>query len=371
LGVSTSRLSQRQLNRATLARQLLLERASLSAWNAVEWLGGLQAEDVSNPYIALWNRLQGFQPEDLSFALEERRVVAAPLMRGEVHLVTASDYRLWRRALQSALERLYLQECHGTAEEVSSGGLVQAVRAFIADEPRSLAEIEHQLAVDYPEGDSRCGAIAAVTFLSLVQVPPAGIWKVLEPPSYALADGWLGLPTTSPAEGLRHLVVRYLGAFGPAAPEDLEAWAGMAVNESVFEDLSPGLERFLDEDGRTLYDLPHAPRPDESTPAPARMIPKGDNLIHAPGHSARFVEEKHRNLLVGSAGQAPPAFLIDGLVAGTWRMEQTGAGTKLTMVPFRSLSSRETEELVSEGEELLSFIEDEGDVLGVRVEAVL
>jgi hypothetical protein len=369
--VNTPRLSRRQLNRATLARQLLLERVSLSAWNAAEWLGGLEGEDASNPYIALWSRLQAFQPEDLSFAVEERRVVAAPLMRGAVHLVTASDYRLWRRALQPALERAYGQECRGTAQVNCSDELLQVVQEFITDEPRTLTEIERRLAIRFPGTDGRCAALAATIVLALVQVPPAGIWKAAESPAYALADSWLGLPNTSTAEGLRHLVIRYLGAFGPAAPEDLEAWMGMRINEAVFEDLAPGLERFLDENGRILYDLPHAPRPDESTPAPPRIIPKGDNLIHAPGHSERFVEQEYRKRLAASPGPALGTLLIDGFVAGTWRLDQTGSGTRMTMVLFRSLTSGEAEELVSEGEELLAFIADEGDLLGVRMEAAL
>ncbi|HCF98914.1 MAG TPA: hypothetical protein DEV93_00040 [Chloroflexi bacterium] len=365
----TSRvLSQRQLNRATLARQLLLDRASLSAWNAVEWLGGMQAEQVAAPYIGLWSRISGFQREDLSFAIEERRVVGAQLMRNVVHLVTASDYRLWRRALQPALEGAYRRRC-GDMDESTATNVLEAAKAFIAEEPRTLSEIQAHLSRLEPEADPSCLVGTVMTFLALVHVPPAGLWKVFDSPAYALADDWLGLSIASAAEGLRHLVVRYLGALGPATHSDLETWLGMRVSESVFDDLLPGLEKLLNEAGETLYDLPDAPRPDEATPAPPRFIPAGDNLMFSGGPDARFVPEEHRETLARIGGQAGPTFLIDGLIEGTWRIERTGERSTLVIIPFRPLDSVDARELVREGEDLVSFVEDDTEDFEVRLEA--
>jgi Winged helix DNA-binding domain len=151
---------------------------------------------------------------------------------------------------------------------------------------------------------------------------------------------------------------------------DLEKWLGMPVPESVFDDLAPGLETLLSEAGDLLYDLPDAPRPNESTPAPPRFIPAGDNLMFSGGADTRFVPVEHRKKLVHSGGQAMSTFLIDGIVQGTWRIDRTDAHSTLVIVPFASLDPDDANQLVREGEDLLSFVEDEAEMFEVRVEAV-
>lgn len=361
-------LSLRELNRATLARQLLLRRASLSAWNAIEWLGGLQAQDPKSPYIGLWTRLEHFEREDLSNAIEERKIVRAPLMRNTLHLTTSADYRMWRPALQPAMETAHRNVCNDIASRVDVEALVETARAFLADEPRSFPELREFLSTHYPEEDPACLAYTVRTYLPIVQVPPAGLWRVYGSPAYAVAEDWLGPSQVPIAEGLRHLVVRYLGAFGPASRQDIEVWAGMSHLGPVVDELMPALVTFQDETGHVLYDLPNAPRPDADVEAPPRFLPAYDNLLLSHADKRRVLTDEYRSRVFPSSGRMRPTFLVDGTVQGTWRIARRRGTASLHIEPFVTLSPHEIEALVDEGGRLLRFVEDEAEMHDVRLQ---
>jgi hypothetical protein len=349
-------LSAGTLNRATLARQLLLQRVPFTAVSAVEWLAGMHAPIPDDPYVGLWARLQKFAHEDMSFAIEERRVVRAVMMRSALHLVTATDYRLWRRALQPALDDTHQRHCRQHDVHYDLPAALATVESLLEDEPRTTAFLETILSPFGGEHDLPCLLSAVRTHLNLVQVPPAGIWGANQEPAYALADSWLGLSMVSRAEGMRHLIIRFLGAFGPASREDLEAWSGLTEMQPALDELEPALELFRDEDGVALYDLPNAPRPDAGTPAPIRLLPRDDSLLHAHAHLHRFVPEEHQRAVMAGAGHVKPVLLVDGQVRGTWRVVRKPSGVTLVVEPLEPLPGAVMDELMVEAESLARFL---------------
>ncbi len=219
--MSERTLSLRELNRATLARQLLLGRARLSALRAIERLAGLQAQNPNSPYIGLWSRLEGFELGHLAREIEERRVVRATLMRGTLHLVTARDYLLVRSALQPALIRAFRGFFGAEAKRIDMERLVEAARAYVAEEPRTFPQLREHLARLEPCEDPASLSYAARSHLPLVETPASGMWRSSGSPRYSPAELWLGLPLAPPERRLRRLVVRYLAAFGPATVKDI------------------------------------------------------------------------------------------------------------------------------------------------------
>jgi winged helix DNA-binding protein len=366
--VTTGILSLRDLNRATLARQLLVRRAGMSAWNAVEWLGGLEAQSTDTPYISLWTRLEHFQVEDLANSIEERKTVRAPLMRDVDHLVTAADYRMWRPALQPVLEAGYRLHCGQMIPHFNLERILGAAQVFLAEEPRTMLELQDFLSGLQPGDDPVCLAHTVRTWLPMVQVPPAGLWGVYESPAYALAEDWLGPQQVPTREGLRHLVVRYLGAFGPACCADVETWIGMAHLQEVLDELVPGLQTFRDEDGRVLYDLPDAPRPGGEMEIPPRFLPHDDNLMIAYADNRRLTAGGHNR-----EPDVPPApnsgcFLVDGFIAGSWRIERADSTASMHLQAFDTLPEPVANALVAEGESLARFVEEDAELFEVQVE---
>lgn len=358
-------LSARALNRATLARQLLRRRAPVAPWDAIEWLAGVPARESNAPYIALWSRLEGFHREKLSFAIEERRVVRATLMRGVPHLVTAADYRLWWRALQPALEQGY-RSTHGRGTpSIDIARVVAAAREFLSGEPRPVAELGAFLRMVEPAVEESRLLDAVRAHLPIVQVPPCGLWDVEERPVFALAPEWLGTGFAPPAEGLGHLIVRFLGAFGPASVSEIEAWSGTAGLGDVLTALRPGLQLFRDEAGHTLYDLPEAARPYEEIDLPPRFLPANDALLHA--GRQHVLPSRHRHRLMRDDGWMLPAVLLDGEVGGTWEIERSGATATLWVRPFERINSMLQAALLDESEALVRFVADDAERFDVRV----
>lgn len=358
-------LSRRRLNRALLARQLLTRRAPVAPWDAIEWLAGLPARESRAPYVALWSRLEGFHREKLSFAVEERRVVRATLMRGEAHLVTAADYRLWWRALQPAPPPAYERTGARGAPPIDSPRLVAAAREFLSGEPRPVAELGAFLRLVEPAAEESRLLEAVQAYLPIVQVPPCGLWDVEERPVYALADEWLGSAFAPPAEGLGHLIVRFLGAFGPASVPEIEAWSGRVGLDDVVTALRPGLQVFRDEAGHTLYDLPEAARPDDEIEVLPRFLPANDALLHA--GRQHVLPSRHRHRLMQDDGWTLPAVLLDGEVGGTWEIERSGVSAVLWVMQFARISSALEAALRDEGEALLRFVADDAERFDVRL----
>ena len=336
-------LSQRELNRAVLARQLLLERRRDSLPRALERVGGLQAQYAPSMYIGLWSRLAGFERDQLTRALERHSVVQATLMRVTIHLVSAADYWPLTIAVRAARRERWMR----ARPEMSESQL------------RAAAEkAKHRLAEGALARSELIEDMDARTFngigmwLDLVRAPPAGTWERRRADIYATAESWLGPPSVTPAEGLELLIRRYLQGFGPAAPADIANWAGLPpreVNDAV-ERLE--LRRFRDEAGGPLVDLPRLALPAADTPAPVRFLPTWDATLLVHCRRALILPEELRpKVFHTKTPQSVPTFLVDGAVAGTWRHERG----RVELRPFVKLGRAEREQLDEEGHRLAAF----------------
>jgi len=360
-------LNLRQLGRATLARQMLLERAPIAPRDAVPRLLALQAQLARPPFIALWSRLADFRREELVALVERRELVRATMMRATLHLVTAADFVTLRGAFAPVLERAMHGALRERAAALDVPRLVAAARAFFDEEPRTFDELRDHLLGRFPGADERAMGYAVRTHLPLVQVPAAGApfaWPA--DADFAVAETWLGRPIDGEAR-TKPLVLRYLAAFGPATPGDAQSFTGLGGLREVFEALRPQLHTFRDERRRELFDLPGAPRPDEDTPAPPRLLPDFDSLVLAHDDRARLIADEHRPAIATKNLRVPPTFLVDGRIAGTWKLERKKATATLTLVPFAALPKAARAELTAEAEALARFVEPDSRTADVRV----
>ena len=282
-------LSDRALNRATLARQLLLERSAMTPDVAVEHLVGLQAQNPLDPYLALWSRLQRLDPHEVGAMLEDRRLVRIVVMRGTIHLVTARDALVLRPLTQPVMDAELAR--HSQFAPVLVDVDLEPVMAYahplLADTPMAGTQLRASLAERFPDLDAAALAYACRCLLPLVQVPPRGVWgKRLQVTSTPL-DTWVGAPLAA-EPSLDDVAYRYLAAFGPATTADLTAWSRLTGLRVVMDRLRPTLRPFRDERGRDLLDLPDAPRPDPDVPAPVRYLPEYDNLLLSHADRRRF-----------------------------------------------------------------------------------
>ncbi|MFS8201065.1 winged helix DNA-binding domain-containing protein [Streptomyces sp. CWNU-52B] len=361
-------LSVRQLNRATLDRQLLLRRVTLAATDAVEHLVGLQAQNVKPPYHALAARLEGFVPEELSAAMEAREVVRIVTMRSTIHTHTADDCLTLRPLVQAARER----ELHGFRAGlvgVDLDRLASLSRELVEAEPRTMKQLREALLVEWPDADPSALAIAARCRLPLVQVTPRGLWGRSGQVALTTAEHWLGRPA-EPAPAPDATILRYLGAFGPASVKDMQTWAGLTRLREAFERLRPQLVTFADERGVELFDLPDAPRPDADTPAPARLLPEFDNLLLSHADRSRVVSAAHKGR-TWQGNQAHRILLVDGFVAGVWRLAETGERAVLTVEPFDALTARQREEVTEEAARMLSVLSGSSASYDIRFGTVV
>ncbi|WP_410640199.1 winged helix DNA-binding domain-containing protein [Amycolatopsis sp. lyj-346] len=357
-------LGSRALNRATLARQLLLERAGLPVLDAVAHLGGLQAQEPQEPFTGLWSRLRAFDPATLDTLLTGRRVVRTHLMRRTVHLLTADDVLAWRSRFDPMLRQRVVGTYRRELQDVDFAELAAAGRAVLADgEPRSMGELARAVADRWPAAGPRpLGELLIAALIPSVQLPPRGLWRTKAGVRNLPLSAWLGRDADPPApdDGVgRTLVRRYLAAFGPAATADLRAWSGLTGLPAAVKAVREELVAFRDERGRELLDLPEAPRPDPDTPAPARFLPAFDNAILGYDDRSRIIDDAHRGLSV--AGER--VVLLDGRVSATW----TAAEGTVVVHPLRRLTGAERDELEAEGTELATFLSD-GESACVRVE---
>ena len=351
-------LSQRALNRATLARQLLLQRTEMPAADAIEHLVGMQAQAPLAPYVGLWTRLEGFRTDDLAQLIAARRAVRASLMRRTVHLVTARDCLSLRTLMQPMLVSGFASSPFArNLMGVDMPALVEAGRALLEERPRTRVELSKLLSKQWPDRDAASLAYAVSYQVPLVQVPPRGIWGSITQgqATWTTMEAWLGRPL-DPAPSPDDVVMRYLTAFGPATVMDIRTWSVLPGLRAVTERLRPCLRTFRDERGRELFDLPDAPRPDPETPAPVRFLPEYDNLLLSHADRTRFMSEEHKTPLFPGNGGALGYVLVDGEFRGTWKIvRQRGDRATLTVEPFTALSRQETDALAEEGARLLAF----------------
>jgi hypothetical protein len=303
---------------------------------AVEHLVGLQAQNPRDPYISLWSRLEGFDPAQLSELVETRRAVRLSLMRSTIHLVTDRDCFAIRPLLQGSLERrLYTASPFGRQiEGIDLDALAAAGTELLAAEPLGWAELGRRLGERFPGYDPTSLGYAIREYVPLVQVLPRGLWGRSGQALHAPAEQWLGRTFKAPAD-VERLLDRYLRAFGPATANDFAAWSGLPVG--------PLTNRF----GRELLDAPGAPLPDPDTPAPVRFLPDYDNLLL--GHA-----DRSRILPAGAKARdviGRPTFLVDGFVAGFWKLERRSGA--MTIAPLRTLTALERRAVLAEAELLL------------------
>ncbi|MER5213725.1 winged helix DNA-binding domain-containing protein [Streptomyces sp. NPDC002838] len=350
-------LDTRALNRATLARQLLLDRADVPVIDAVAHLGGLQAQEPQEPFVGLWSRLRAFDPSVLSDLLTGRRVVRTHLMRRTVHLVTADDALAWRARHETMLRQRVLGVYRRELDGVDLDELAAAGRAVMSDgEPRSMTELTRALAERWPTpGPRALGEMLIGALVPVAQLPPRGLWRTRAGVRNVLLSSWLGREADPPSpDGSdpvgQALVRRYLAAFGPAASADLRAWCGLAGLPAAIAAIREELVTFRDERGRELWDLPDAPRPDPDTPAPVRFLPAFDNALLGYHDRGRIIDDAHRGLSVAGAR----VVLVDGRVAATWSVE---AGTVI-VTPLRRFSRADRSTVAEQGRALASFLSD-------------
>ncbi|MDQ4072637.1 MAG: winged helix DNA-binding domain-containing protein [Actinomycetota bacterium] len=345
MGASGERtLTRRDLNRALLARQLLLERAQTSLPGALESMGGLQAQYAPSMYIGLWTRVEGFERDDLTRALERRTVVQGTLLRGTIHLVSARDYWPFVAAIEEARRGWWLRTARSglTAEEVAAAAAT--LRERLEDGPLRRKEIEELLGKPL--------ARSVGLWLDLVRVPPSGTWERRRADLYAAAADWLEPAEVSPEEGTELLVRRYLGGFGPAPAADIANWAGLPVSSILPALERLGLGRFRDEQGGELLDLPRAPLPDPDTPAPVRLLPTWDATLLVHARRTGILPEEHRPKVFSTkTPHSVGTFLVDGAVAGTWWYE----GGTVRTAPFDRIDAATRREVAEEAERLAAF----------------
>ena len=359
-------LTRRELNRAILQRQLLLRRERVPAIDVVERLVGMQAQVPTDPYTGLWSRIDDFDPLELSADLQERRVVrAVMLMRTTIHLVSARDCLEIRPLIQPVVERQWRYSPFAKAlggldiDEVLAAGL-----ALLAERPQTAGAIGKRLAERWPDRDASSLGYAVRWLVPMVQIPPRGIWGRGGQPVLETVERWLGASLSKTAS-VDELVLRYLGAFGPATAKDASVWSWLTGLGEVVERLRPRLVTYRDEAGRELFDVPDAPLPDPDTPAPVRLLPEFDNILLSHDDRSRMGDIDFRGLPWWHG-----SVLVDGFLAGTWRPERRPGGLTIRIGLYRPMTDVELAELEAEAARLVAFLgpDGEGDVQVVDVD---
>jgi hypothetical protein len=363
---SIGAITPRGLNRATLARQMLLAREALPAVQAVERLVGMQSQLARPPFLGLWSRLAGFTRDDLLQPLHARTIVRVTAMRATLHLLSSADYIQFRGTLQPMLTRALRSIFKSQVDGLDLERIAATAHRYLANTPATFAVLRDHLASHYPDLNPRLLGYAIRMLVPLVQVPGPDPFGFPAASCFAPADAWLDtVIDVETGTSNEALVRRYLAAFGPATPADAQTWSGLQGLRPVFEALRPSLVTLRTEDGRELFDLPDAPRPPEDITAPVRYLPEFDNLVMAYADRRRLVADEHRPRLITKNLQVPATFLVDGRIAGTWKIERKGRAATLAMVPFVELKKPALAALIKEGTALLRFAESEATDLKV------
>ncbi|MGW5050336.1 winged helix DNA-binding domain-containing protein [Actinokineospora sp. NPDC004072] len=340
-------LTKRALNRATLHRQLLLERSDLPALAAVEHLVGMQAQEPLSPYVGLWSRLRDFKAAELADLVTTGAVLRCPFYRATIHLVSAADHGRIQPLLRTLLHRRFASSpFKSILDEVDAADLAAAATEVLAEKPRTRRELCIALGERWPDVDAEYLGVAVQFLVPVVQRPPRGVWGRTGRAEWALAPECSGEPVD--------LVSRYLAAFGPATVRDIQTWSGLTRLRDVVRELD--LRVLTDETGRELLDLPEGPLPDEDTPAPVRFLPEFDNLLLAHHDRTRVIsdEDYRRGIIIG--GKC--TLLVDGFVHGIWRVKDG----VLDVEVFRPLTPGQRADVLAEGARLLAFAEVDGRV---------
>lgn len=323
-------ISARALNRATLARQLLLRREPIGVARAVRRVVALQAQQPASPYLALWNRVAGFDPTELDEAFADGTVVKATLMRATLHAVHRDDHGPVYAALQPTLRGPRVED--RTADPETAGSILPVAEALVPallehlGAGRSNGELEAWIG-STTDAPPKAVLRALRMVAPLRHAPTGGPWSFGDRPAYVAS----GLPPGRPEaaaedEGLRVLVRRYLEGFGPASVVDVARFTlvGRARVRAAVAALADELETLVGPDGATLLDVPRAPRPPEDAPAPPRLMAMWDSTLLAYADGSRMLPPEYRSTVVRVNGDVLPTVLVDGTVAGVWRPVEGG-----------------------------------------------
>ncbi|HEV7757590.1 MAG TPA: winged helix DNA-binding domain-containing protein [Acidimicrobiales bacterium] len=354
MATTTGKITERGVNRATLARQMLLERHAMGADEAIGRLVGLQAQAPNPPYVGLWTRLAGFEFAELTRLLHERVVVRSAVMRGTLHLLTADDYLAVRALTQPVLERGLMGAYGRSLAGLDPAEVAELGRTVLSDEAVTLenGRLGDLLAVRWPDRERQALTNAVRARVPLIHVPPAGTWGHHKSAHLRPVETWLGRPLDAGAR-LDELVLRYLAAFGPATANDMQAWSGLTRLREVTDGLGDRLVRLQDADGRELLDLPDAPRPHDDTPAPARLLPEFDNILIGYADRTRIISDEHRRVVFTKNGQIRATIVVDGVVQGMWKIERARGTATVAVQPFVRLPAATRDALTAEALALL------------------
>jgi hypothetical protein len=335
---------------------MLLVRQTRSAAETIAHLVGMQAQIPTDPYYGLWTRLVDFNPRELSDLIADRKAVRLAMMRSTIHLVTARDCLQLRPVVQSVQDRVLFKSSPFGRQivDMDIDALVAAGRAIVDEQPRTMAALGKLLQERWPDRDRTSMAYGIRAFAPLVQVPPRGLWDKRGQTTLTTAEHWLGQPLAaddSPDE----LILRYLGAFGPATVGDAQYWSGLTGLKAAFERLRPRLVTYRDERGRELFDLPDAPRPDPDVPAPPRFLPQYDNVLIGHDDRARVADDDLKRLQFVIDNRYPGTILIDGFLAGIWIITWERKTATIQIRTFAPLSKEESVTLEEEANRLLEF----------------
>ena len=328
-------LSQRALNRALLARQLLLERSTLPIEAAVEQVGGLQTQYAPSGYVGLWTRLRDFQRADLTRALEDRRVVQATLMRVTIHLVSRGEYWLYASGVREA-RRAWLERVDPASTATTMSAWATDLRRVLADGPKDARDL----------GQLGAGFLGRIgVWVDLVRVPPSRTWERRRADRLALAESWLGPNDATDEEGLSHIVRAYLRGFGPAGWRDIASWAGISVADAKRGGSNLDLVSHRDESGRELIDLSNATLPDPDASAPVRFLPHWDATLLVHARRTGLLPEDHRGRVFSSRNPfSMGTYLVDGRVVGGWSFREG----RIVLEPFEEVDSRRDRDAIED-----------------------
>jgi hypothetical protein len=356
-------ISLRALNRATLARQLLLEPSKLSARAALEQVGGLQAQWPKPPFIGLWTRLATFERDDLSSLLRKRQAIRATMMRATIHIMSTKDFVATRPVLQAVLTR-GLAPIQKRAEEIDVDAVTKAARDLFKT-ARTFEDARDALVAKFPKANDRALGHIARMMVPLVMVPSDDDpWAFPSIAQFQLAESWLEKPipaVTDPSA----LVLRYFAAFGPASIADAQCWSGLQSLRAVDDKLRPKLKTFRDERGRELFDVPEGPRPDEATPAPIRFLQEFDNVLMGYQERARILDDSYKPFVLLPGLRVASTILVDGRIAASWKVERVKKRAVLSILPFQKMSKQTAADVSAEGMRLCQFMDP--DAMGYDI----
>jgi Winged helix DNA-binding domain len=345
-------ITLRALNRATLARQLLLERRCWSPLRVLRHVMGLQAQAPEPPYLALWARVEGFQWPQLTRLLERGAAVRMASLRSTLHLIPADEALSLRTLLQPMMKRVLHASRGRLLEGLDLDAVAAAAQRLLLSQPLTHGELGTALQRLWPDRDADALATAARNLLPLAHLPPAGCWGCHARPQLELHEAG----AANRALSVDTLVLRYLRAFGPARPRDMATWCGLTQLGASFERLRPRLVCWADEDGQEHFDLPRAPRPAPDTVAPPRLLGPWEALLLSYEDRRRFLREAHRKAVFTNNGIVKATVWVDGRVVGTWALSEGERTARIVIAPLEPMSKQDRDSLTQVARRLLHAV---------------